>query len=97
VAYAPIPFYSKDYPRPGGFGWVGMGVDVEKFNEQANLTTAKIEKETQVWLATVVLIIFVAMVILFSIAAILARGINRSITSEVPPDAQSPPEYDDEE
>jgi hypothetical protein len=97
VAYAPIPFYSNDYPRPGGFGWVGMGVDVEKFNEQANLTTAKIEKETQVWLATVVLIIFVAMVILFSIAAILARGINRSITSEVPPDAQSPPEYDDDE
>ncbi len=32
VAYAPISFYSKDYPRPGGFGWVGMGVDVEKFN-----------------------------------------------------------------
>jgi Cache domain len=97
VAYAPIPFYSKDYPRPGGFGWVGMGVDVEKFNEQAKMTTTKIEKESQVWLATIVLIIFFAMVILFSIAAILARGINRSITSEVPPEAQNPPGYDEEE
>ena len=97
VAYAPIPFYSKDYPRPGGFGWVGMGVDVEKFNEQATMTTTKIEKESQVWLATIVLIIFFAMVILFSIAAILARGINRSITSEVPPEAQNPPGYDEEE
>jgi len=37
------------------------------------------------------------MVILFSIAAILARGINRSITSEVPPEAQNPPGYDEEE
>ncbi len=97
VAYAPIPFYSKDYTRPGGFGWVGMGVDVEKFNEQAKITSEKIEKESQVWVTTIVLIIFVAMVILFSIAAILARGINRSMASEVPPDAMNPKGYDEEE
>jgi hypothetical protein len=96
VAYAPIPFYSEDYPKPVGFGWIGMGVDVDKFNEQAKITSEKIEKEGQVWLATIVLILFGAMVILFSIAAILARGINRSIASEVPPEARGPT-YDDED
>ena len=97
VAYAPIPFYTEEYPKPAGFGWVGMGVDVEKFNEQAKITSEKIEKEGQVWLATIVLILFGAMVILFSIAAILARGINRSIASDVPPEAKGQPDYDDED
>ncbi len=97
VAYAPIPFYSADYPKPAGFGFVALGVDIEKFNEQAKVTSDKIEKEGQVWLATIVIILFGAMIILFSIAAILAKGINRSIASEVPPDAQKPHVYDDED
>ncbi len=97
VAYAPIPFYSQDYPKPAGFGWVAMAVDVEKFAEQAKLESGKIEKEAQVWLTTIILIIFGAMVILFSIAVILSRGINRSIASEVPPEALNPPQYDDED
>ncbi len=97
VAYAPIPFYTEGYPKPAGFGFVALGVDVEKFNEQAKLASEKIEKEGQVWLATIVIILFGAMVILFSIAAILAKGINRSIASEVPPEAQRPPQYDDED
>jgi hypothetical protein len=85
VSYAPIPFYSKDYPKPSGFGWVGLGVDVEKFNEQAKIASGKVEKEAQGWLTTIILILFGAMVILFGIAAILAKGINRSIASEAPP------------
>jgi hypothetical protein len=36
------------------------------------------------------------MVILFSIAALLSKGINRSIASEVPHDAKNPPVYDDD-
>lgn len=74
VAYAPVPFYTADYPKPAGFGWVGMAVDVEKFLEQAKLESGKIEKEAQVWLTTIILIIFGAMVILFSIAVILSRA-----------------------
>lgn len=97
VAYAPIPFYSEDYPKPAGFGWVGMGVDIEKFTEQAKLTSEKIEKEGQTWLATIIVILLGAMIILFGIAAILSRGINRSISSEVPPEALKPPKYDDED
>lgn len=97
VAYAPIPFYSEDYPKPAGFGWVGMGVDIEKFNEQAKLTSEKIEKEGQTWLATIIVILLGAMIILFGIAAILSKGINRSISSEVPPEAMNPPKYNDED
>jgi hypothetical protein len=97
VAYAPIPFYSEDYPKPAGFGWVGMGVDIEKFTEQAKITSAKIEREGQTWLATIIVILLGAMIILFGIAAILSRGINRSISSEVPPEALKPPTYDDED
>jgi hypothetical protein len=70
-----------------------MGVDVEKFNEQAKLATGKVEKEAQSWLTTIILILFGAMVILFSIAAILSKGINRSINSEAPPGTG----YDDED
>jgi hypothetical protein len=94
VAYAPIPFYSQEFPKPAGFGWVGMGVDVDKFHEQALLSQKKIEKEGQKWLTTIILIMFIAMAILFAIAAILSRGINRSIESEVPEDSVSPGEYD---
>lgn len=94
VAYAPVPFFSQEFPKPAGFGWVGMGVDVDKFHEQALLSQKKIEKEGQKWLTTIILIMFIAMAILFAIAAILSRGINRSIESEVPEDSVSPGEYD---
>ncbi|HOJ13747.1 MAG TPA: cache domain-containing protein [Deltaproteobacteria bacterium] len=97
VAYAPVPFYTRDYPKPAGFGWVAMAVDVEKFLEQAKEASGKVEKEAQAWLTTIVLIIFGAAVILFTIAVILSRGINRSIASEVPPEALKPKGYDDED
>ncbi|HHO75674.1 MAG TPA: hypothetical protein ENN05_04515 [Deltaproteobacteria bacterium] len=97
LAYAPIPFYSPNHPAPGGFGWVGMGVDVEKYNEQAMITSERIDREAQIWLATIIIIIVLALVILFAIAAILSRGINRSIKSEVPPEALRPPQYDEDD
>ncbi|MGC9324861.1 MAG: PDC sensor domain-containing protein [Desulfomonilia bacterium] len=97
LAYAPIPFSSEQYLRPGGFGWVGMGVDVDKYNEQASIASERLERESQAWLSTVILIIIVAMILLFCIAAILSRGINRSIQSEVPPEAMRPARYDDED
>lgn len=84
VAYAPIKFYSANLSAPAGFGWVGLGVDVEKYNEAATQATKKIEKEAKAWTATVVLIIIISMVILFFIMVLLMRGISRSIQSEVP-------------
>ena len=98
VAYAPIPFYSKDFPASAGFGWVGLGVDVDKFNELATDASKKIEKEARAWMVTIVLIIIIAVFLLFGISAILARGISRSITKEVPEDAlEAAKYYDDEE
>ena len=88
VAYAPIKFYSNDYPKPGGFGWVGMGVNVEKFNEMAMKASQDVEKEVKAWTTTIVLIIIISVILLFFISALLSRGIGRSIDAEVPADAQ---------
>ena len=96
VAYAPIPFYSTTYPEPAGFGWVGMGLDVDKFNEMALATAQKIEKEAHAWLTTIILILVIAVFILFLISTLLSKGITRSIEAEVPEGAV-PHYYDDED
>ncbi len=97
VAYAPIKFYTDDYPKPGGFGWVGMGVDVEKWNELAVAASQKIEKEAKAWSTTIILILIISVVILFLISALLARGISRSIAAEVPEGSQEVVDYYEEE
>jgi hypothetical protein len=98
VAYAPIKFYTKDFPEPGGFGWIGMGVDVEKFNEMAARTSQNIDKEAKAWTTTIILILVISIVILFLIAAILARGISRSISASIPAGSEGEgPFYDDED
>jgi hypothetical protein len=98
VAYAPIKFFTKDMPEPGGFGWIAMGVDVEKFSELAIKTTKNIDKEAKAWTTTIILILTISVVILFLILALLARGITRSIETEVPKGSEGEGHfYDDEE
>ena len=98
VAYAPIKFFSGDYPAPAGFGWVGMGLDVEKYNELAVKTSQKIEKEAKSWTTTIILILVLSVILLFLILALLARGITRSIEAEVPAEAQEAAKlYDDDD
>jgi len=98
VAYAPIKFFTKELPAPAGFGWIGMGVDVEKFNELASKTSQNIDKEAKAWTTTIILILVISIIILFLIAAILARGISRSIEAGVPPGSEGEgPFYDDED
>ncbi len=97
VAYAPIKFYTADYPKPGGFGWVGMGVDVEKWNELAVAASQKIEKEAKSWTTTIILILIISIVLLFLISALLARGVSRSIESEVPEGSQEVVDYYEDE
>lgn len=84
VAYAPIKFYASNLPEPTGFGWIGLGLEVEKYNEAALKVSQNIEKESKAWTATVILVLIVAMVILFFIMLILVRGISRSLRSEIP-------------
>ncbi|HPJ97652.1 MAG TPA: cache domain-containing protein, partial [Syntrophales bacterium] len=93
VAYAPIKFITKDYPLPGGFGWIGMGLDVDAYNAMALKAAQTIEKEAKSWTSTIILIMIVSMVLLFFILYLLARGISRSIASEVPAGSQGPGHY----
>ena len=93
VAYAPIKFTTKDYPLPGGFGWIGMGIDVDAYNAMALKAAQTIEKEAKSWTLTIILIMIVSMVLLFFILYLLSRGISRSIASEVPAGSQGPGHY----
>jgi len=97
IAYAPIKFYTEDFPKPGGFGWIGMGVSVELFNETAKKASQNIEKEVKAWTATIIVIIIITIILLFLISAILARGIARSIASEIPPESEEGAQYADED
>jgi hypothetical protein len=98
VAYAPVKFSSREYPSPAGFGWVGMGLDVEKYNEAAIKTSKKIEKEAKSWTTTIIVILILSVILLFLILALLARGITRSIEAEVPEEAKEAAKlYDDDE
>jgi len=98
VAYAPIKFYASNLPKPAGFGWIGMGIDVDKANELAAATSKKIQEESKSWITTITLIIIISVVLLFFIMALLARGITRSIEAEIPLEAQEAiKSYDDDD
>jgi hypothetical protein len=84
VAYAPIKFYASNLPAPTGFGWIGLGLEVEKYNEAAVKVAKNIEKESKAWTATIIFILIVAMIILFFIMWLLVRGVTRSLREEIP-------------
>ncbi len=97
VAYAPIKFYSSNLTAPDGFGWIGLGLEVEKYNEAAMKVSQKIEKESKAWTATVIFILIAAMIILFFIMLLLVRGITRSLQAEVPEGSEGPASFDDDD
>jgi hypothetical protein len=94
VAYAPIKFYASNLPQPAGFGWIGLGLEVEKYNEEAIKVAKNIEKESKGWTATVILILIISMIILFFIMLILVRGISRSLRSAIPKGSEGPTSFD---
>ncbi|MBN2282709.1 MAG: PAS domain S-box protein [Deltaproteobacteria bacterium] len=77
VAYAPIPFYSPTYPKPTGFGWVGMGIDVENLTTVMSSAFQNVEKEVETWTKTVIIILILSVILLLLISALLAKGISR--------------------
>ncbi|MGA2526826.1 MAG: hypothetical protein ABSF79_09450 [Smithellaceae bacterium] len=97
VAYAPIKFYAANIPQPAGFGWIGMGLDVEKYNEAAIKVSKNIDKEAKAWTATIIFILIASMIILFLIMWLLVRGINRSLLAEVPEGSEHPLSFDDDD
>lgn len=97
VAYAPIKFYASNLPEPAGFGWIGLGLDVEKYNHEALKVSKEIEKEAKAWTATIIFILIAAMIILFFIMLLLVRGISRSLQSGVPRGSEGVTSYDDDD
>jgi hypothetical protein len=97
VAYAPIKFYASNLPAPTGFGWIGLGLEVEKFNEASTKLAKNIEKESKAWTATVIFILIVSMIILFFIMLLLVRGISRSLQAEVPDGSEGGASFDDDD
>jgi hypothetical protein len=97
VAYAPIKFYASNLPAPAGFGWVGLGLEVEKFNEAANKLSQSIEKESKAWTATIIVILLMSMFILFIIMFLLVRGISRSLQAEIPEGSEGAGSFDDDD
>lgn len=97
VAYAPIKFYASNLPAPTGFGWVGLGLEVDKFNEEATKLAQSIDKESKAWTATVIFILIASMVLLFFIMLLLVRGITRSLQSEIPEGSEGVSSFDDDD
>jgi hypothetical protein len=97
VAYAPIKFYASSLPAPTGFGWIGLGLEVEKYNEAATKLSQNIEKESKAWTATVIFILIASMIILFFIMLLLVRGISRSLKSEIPEGSEGAGSFDDDD
>ena len=97
VAYAPIKFYASNLPEPVGFGWIGLGVEVEKYNEAALKVSQEIEKESKAWTATIIFILIAAMILLFFIMLLLVRGISRSLQAEIPKGSEGPFDDDDDD
>jgi hypothetical protein len=97
VAYAPIKFYASNLPQPGGFGWIGLGLEVDKFNAEATKLSKNIEKESKAWTATVIFILIASMIILFFIMLLLVRGITRSLQAEVPKGSEGSESFDDDD
>jgi hypothetical protein len=97
VAYAPIKFYASNIPPPAGFGWVGMGLDVDKYNEAIIKVSKNIDKEAKAWTATIIFILIVSMIILFLIMWLLVRGIYRSLKTVVPEGSENPLSFDDDD
>jgi hypothetical protein len=97
VAYAPIKFYASNLPAPTGFGWIGLGLEVDKFNEAAMKLAKNIEKESKAWTATVIFILIASMIILFFIMLLLVRGISRSLQSEIPEGSEGVGSFDDDD
>ena len=97
VVYAPIKFYASNIPAPTGFGWIGLGLEVEKYNEAATKLSQNIEKESKAWTATVIFILIASMIILFFIMLLLVRGISRSLKSEIPEGSEGAGSFDDDD
>lgn len=79
VAYAPIPYYSKEYPAPGGFGWIGIAAEVNAFHQAATQVGATIQQEVNTLMVNIVMVLIIGALVSVPIVWVLARGIVNPI------------------
>jgi hypothetical protein len=79
VAYAPIPYYGGGYEEPAGFGWLGIGAEVQAFHLAANQVGEAIQAKVQSLMYFVLGVLVLGSVAAFPVAAILARGLSSPI------------------
>jgi HAMP domain-containing protein len=75
VAYAPIPYFSSEYPAPGGFGWIGIAAEVNAFHQAATQVGETIQGEVNALMVNIVMVLIVGALVSIPIVWILARGI----------------------
>lgn len=80
AVYAPIPYYGAGLARPGGFGWVGMLVDIDRYHHLSQTKIGEIQGKVARWQKASITVVIVSLILLFLIALILSRGIYRQIS-----------------
>lgn len=75
VAYAPIPYYSAEYPTPGGFGWIGIAAEVGAFHQAATQVGETIHNEVGGLMVNIVMVVIIGGAVSVPIVWLLARGI----------------------
>ncbi len=79
AAYAPIPYYGGSYSPPAGFGWVGIGADVNTFHQAAMLVGDAILLKTR----TLGYITLATMIITGVFVLVSARGLAQQISRPI--------------
>ena len=79
VAYAPIPYFGGSYSEPAGFGWLGIGAEVQTFHLAANQVGEAINAKVQSLMYVILGVLVLGSVAAFPVAAILARGLSSPI------------------
>jgi hypothetical protein len=75
VAWAPIPFYSSEYPSPGGFGWIAIAAEVNAFHQAATQVGETIQGEVVSLMVNIVMVFVIGGLISVPVVWLLARGI----------------------
>jgi methyl-accepting chemotaxis protein len=68
MAWASVPYYAPPYNTPAGFGWVGISIDAEKFNEAPLALGETIRVQATRW--STVLYVLMGLVTLFAAGTI---------------------------
>ncbi len=79
LAYAPIPYDGGEYQEPAGFGWVGIGANVDTFHQAAGLVGETIQDKVQDLITSTLGVLLITGLAVLAIAGLLAGQISEPI------------------